>query len=182
MKYFKIIIIGFVLLFLISACKTEQIPEENTVKMGSTVTFDYASGFDNGTLFDTSFENIAREAGIYNPNRVYQPESIVIGKDPLLPALVDTMIGKKQDETLNLRLMPEQAYGRKIENSLSVIPRNLLSTQDIVIGEVILIATPEGSNIPVFVKEINEDNVTIDQNHPLAGEIIQFAIIIRGIE
>ena len=65
MKFPKIVLLCIVLLFLVSACKTiVDEPKEKIVELGKTITFDYAAGFDNGTLFDTSFETAAREAGI----------------------------------------------------------------------------------------------------------------------
>ena len=54
-----------VLLLLISACKTtEKEEKEPVVQFGKTIVFDYAAGFDNGTLFDNSLEAAAKEAVI----------------------------------------------------------------------------------------------------------------------
>ena len=170
-----------ILLFLVSACSTKQ--EERVVDYRKTITFDYASGFDNGTLFDTSFEVAAREAGIFDPNRIYGPERAVVGKDPLIPGLVEALLGMKEGETKNIRIPPNKAYGIKIENSTSILhERAFDNPENLKINEVVIIATPGGDRIPVFIKKIDRENITIDLNHPLAGEFIQFSIILRTIE
>jgi peptidylprolyl isomerase len=185
MQIMKIKTTMFVLFLLILAsCKNAgtQIIEEKTVKLGSVVTFDYAAGFDNGTLFDTSFEEAARQAGIYNPRRSYVPQRVEIGKDPLIAGLVQGLMGMKEGESKNLRIGPEKAYGATIGNSTQVLPRSAFENTNLEIGGMVVIATPEGDRLPVFISGLNEDNVTIDQNHPLAGEFIQFAVILRKIE
>jgi len=179
MRLIKAIALVFALVLMIAGCKPE--PQENTVEIGSTVIFDYAAGFDNGTLFDTSFEEAARQAGIYDPMRDYTPERAVIGQDPLLPALAEAMLGMKVGEAKNIRLVPEQAYGRKMENSTRIIERIMLSNPNASVGEIVII-TLEGKNIAAFVAETNEENVNVDLNHPLAGEAIRFAVIVRAIE
>ena len=182
MKISKVLILSFVLLFVIAGCKTTEKAQEKAVKSGSTITFDYAAGFVNGTLFDTSIEEVAKKADIFDPKMVYQPERVVIGKDPLIPGLMEALMGMKEGETKNVRIPPEKAYGRRIENATQVVSKSIFDQPEkLRVGGIIIIATPQGDRIPVFVKEINEKNVTIDQNHPLAGKTVQFAIIVRSV-
>ena len=182
MRFSKALILGFVLLIAISGCKTAEKKEEKAIKPGSTVTFDYAAGFVNGTLFDTSIEIAAKRAGIFDPSRIYQPERAVIGKDPLIPGLLEALMGMKEGETKNVRIPPENAYGLRIENATEVVSKSIFDQPEkLRVGGMIVIATPEGDRIPVFVREINEKNVTIDQNHPLAGKTVQFAVVVRSV-
>jgi len=183
MKPSKAVVLAFILLFLVSSCKKAEVPEEKVVKAGSAITFDYAAGFVNGTLFDTSIEEAAKKADIFDPNRVYQPENVVIGKDPLIPGLLEALMGMKEGEAKSARISPEKAYGLRIENATQVVSKSIFDEPDkLIVGGIIIINTPKGDRIPVFVKEINEENATIDKNHPLAGKTVQFAIIVRGIE
>lgn len=185
MKFANLIPFCILIIVLVSACKpAENVKEEKepVAEFGKTITFDYAAGFDNGTLFDTSFEEAAREAGIYNPNRVYEPVIIVFNKGSLFPGLEEAMLGMKQDDIKNIRIPPNKAYGLKIENSIRVLPKSLIKgTEEIEIGKMIEIVLPEGQRVPSYVKEIGEENITVDLNHPLAGEYIQFAIILKSI-
>src|SRR3989338_2301715 len=107
MKFSKIFPFCIVLLLLVSACKTaEKKEQEPVVEFGKTITFDYAAGFDNGTLYDTSFEDAAKKAGIYNPARAYKPVTIVLNKGALFPGLEEALLGMKADETKNIRIPP----------------------------------------------------------------------------
>ena len=185
MKFPKIALFCIVLLFLVSACKTiEEEPKEKIVEFGKTITFDYAAGFDNGTLFDTSFEIAAIEAGIYNPDRIYEPITLVYGEGTFFPGLEEALLGMKTDETKNVRIPPDKAYGVFIEDSIRILPKNSIKgTGEMKVGQIIDIVVSGGQRVPSYIKEIGEENITVElKNHPLAGEYIQFSIIVRSIE
>ena len=170
------------LLLLISACNAAE-PEEKVVEFGKTITFDYAAGFDNGTLFDTTFEVAAVEAGIYDSDRLYESVKVVYGKDPLFPGLEEVLLGMKEGETKNIRIPPNKAYGTKIENSTVILPKTTLDNhENLKINDIVTIVVAGNNRINTYVKEIGEENITLDINHPLAGEFVQFAIIVRSIE
>ena len=173
---------AFVLLLIsVSSCKTAE--KELTVGTGKTITFDYAAGFDNGTLFDTTFEIAAREAGIYDSRKVYQPVTLVYGRDPLFPGLQEALLGMKEGETKNVRIPPNKAYGEKIEGSTAVLPKTSVSNYETLkINDVVAIMDSKGNKINAYVKEMDNENVTLDLNHPLAGNYVQFSVILRGIE
>jgi len=181
MKSTIILIFSIAILLLISACKIVE--KEPVVEFGKKITFNYAAGFDNGTLFDTTFEVAAIKAGIYNPNRIYESIEIVYGKDPLFSGLEEALLGMKVGETKTVRVPPQKAYGTKIENSIRFLPKNTIDNyENLKINDVVTIVTPKGNTINTFVKQIGEENITVDLNHPLAGHYVQFAIIVEGIE
>ena len=171
----------FILLLLISACKIVE--KEPVVEPGKTITFDYAAGFDNGTLFDTSFETVAKEAGIYDPNRIYQPVKMVYGRGTFFPGLEEALLGMKAGDIKNIRIPPDKAYGAFIEGSIMVLPKDSIKGKgEIKVGQVIDIIIADGQSVPAYIKEIGEENITVDFNRPLAGEFIQFSIILKSIE
>ena len=174
------------LLLLVSACtgnKQDTAQKEPVVASGKTITFDYAAGFDNGTIFDTSFEDAAKKADIYDQNRSYRPIIIVYGKDRLVPGYEETLLGMKIGSIKNVRLPPEKAYGPYIVNSTLVVPRNKIKEQgELKIGSVITLVSPQGQKLRSYIKKLGDENVTVDLNHPLAGEYIQFSVVVRGIE
>ncbi len=96
------------------------------VDNGDCVDVDYIGRFtSNGTVFDTSYENIAKEYGIYNGNRTYQPLKIFVDTtgDKKLPGgyenyssgmikgFVKALVGMKEGETKNVTIPPKDAYG-----------------------------------------------------------------------
>jgi len=155
----------------------------NVVASGKTITFNYAMGFDNGTLFDTSFEEAAKKAGIYDPNRKYEPGKVIIGKTSLFPGLLETLLGMEEDQLRNVRIPPEKAYGNKIENSLRTLDiNNFDRPEDLFVTGIVLIRLDDKIDIPVYVREIRENEILVDLNHPLAGEFIQLSVHINKIE
>ncbi len=173
---------AFVLLLIsVSSCKTAE--KELVVEPGKTIAFDYAAGFDNGTLFDTTFEIVAKEAGIYDSGRVYQPVTLVYGRDPLFPGLQEALLGMKAGEIKNIRIPPNKAYGEKIEGSTAVLPKTSVSNYETLkINDVVAIVGSDGNRINAYVREIGSENVTLDINHPLAGQYVQFSIILGSVE
>jgi FKBP-type peptidyl-prolyl cis-trans isomerase 2 len=184
MKSPKIVLFCIVLLLLVSSCKTiEEEEKELIVEVGKTITFDYAAGFDNGTLFDTTFEAAAIEAGIYDANRIYQPITIEYGKGFLFPGLEESLLGMKADEIRNVRIPPNKAYGNKLENSTFTLNKTTINNYETLkINDIVTIVAPEGNKINTYVIEIMDDNILVDLNHPLAGEYVQFSIIVNSIE
>ncbi len=179
-----------ILLFLITAC-TQRNAQPNAsqeqkaliVEAGKTVTFDYAAGFVNGTLFDTSIEEAAKKAGIYDTNRAYQPVVIKYGTDPILPGYAEVLLDMKEGETRNAIIPPQKAYGEIIPNSTLSLPKSEIEGKgELNVGSVITLIGPKGNKVPVFVKEIGAENITVDLNHPLAGQTIQFSVVVRKIE
>ena len=89
----------------------------------------------------------------------------------------------KEEETKNIRIPPDKAYGTKIENSTRVLPKTTIDNyENLKIDDVVTIVDRDGNKINTYVKEIEEENIIVDLNHPLAGQYIQFAIILRSIE
>lgn len=183
----RLIVIAYctLLLLLISACSPKNPAEtkEIIVEPGRTVTFDYAAGFTNGTLFDTSIEEAAKKAGIYDPNKVYEAVTLKYGSDPLLPGYAETLLGMKEGEVKNIIIPPSKAYGTLRENSTIGLPKTKIQGQgDMRIGNVINIIGPNNEQVPLYIKEIGAENITLDLNHPLAGQYVQFSVIVRSIE
>jgi len=181
MKPTILLSLSMIILFSISACST--IEKEPVVDFGKTITFDYAAGFDNGTLYDTTFEIAAIEAGIYDPNKIYAPVSVVYGEDLLFAGLRDALLGMKENETKNVRVPPNKAYGTKIKNSTIVFPKTKFDNyENLKINDLVTIVSQDGRSVNSYVKEIGEENIVVDLNHPLAGYFVQFAILVRSIE
>ena len=95
----------------------------------------------------------------------------------------DVLLGMKEGEVKNVRIPPNKAYGIKVEDSIRFLPKSLVDNhENLKINDVVTIVSPDGARIGTYVKEIGEENITIDLNHPLAGEFIQFSIVLRSIE
>ncbi len=172
------------LLLLVSACGSK--PEEQktlVVEPGKTVIFDYAAGFTNGTLFDTSIEEAAKKAGIYDSAHPYQPVVLKYGSDPILLGYQEVLSGMKEGEARNALIPPGKAYGELRENATLSLPKAKIQGQgELRIGNLITILGPNNTQVQVYIKEVGNENITVDINHPLAGLPIQFSVVVRKIE
>ena len=89
----------------------------------------------------------------------------------------------KVGDIKNIRIPPDKAYGAFIEGSIMVLPKDSIKGKgEIKVGQVIDIIIADGQSVPAYIKEIGEENITVDFNRPLAGEFIQFSIILKSIE
>jgi len=79
-------------------------------------------------------------------------------------------------------LAPEEAYGARNEDIRHEFPRKELPPEvSPEVGQVLTLTSPEGQHIPARVVDVDEEKVTFDLNHPLAGQSLTFEIEIAGI-
>ena len=149
-----------------------------TVTRDDTVRIDYTGRLDDGTVFDTSQRTVAEETGLLaeDPNRTYAPLTIDLGDDSVIPGLQDELVGMKVEETKTVTIPPEDAYGEYSEDRVASYDRagfeEMLGDNELKMG--IEVQTEQG--LPGYVTEIGDDEVTVDFNHELAGETLEFEI------
>ncbi len=147
--------------------------DSSAVKVGDTVQVDYTGKLENETVFDTSIEEVAKQAGIYNANRTYEPLTFVAGAGQMIKGFDDGVIGMKVGEEKTITIPPEEAYGEYNESSILAIPlKELNMTRNPEIGETL--GDMYGNQFKVIA--VNDTHVTIDLNHELAGKTLIFDI------
>jgi|TARA_B100001971_G_C17871279_1_gene373371 FKBP-type peptidyl-prolyl cis-trans isomerase 2 len=179
----KFLLILIVFSIFIYGCQKQVLEDDGTVKTGDTVMVDYAGGYDNGTLFDTSILEAAEKAGIFNPDRVYEPIQFVVGQGQVIQGLDEALLGMADGDAKTVAIPPQNAYGLYDENQVVQIPLEEFGNEigDESVGQRLILDTPRGRSL-VLVRDLNEDIITLDFNHPLAGERLTFAIILRGVQ
>ncbi len=85
---------------------------ELTAQNGDTISVHYLGKFPGGKVFDTSMKSEAVKAGLYNPARDYKPLQVVLGKHQVISGFEEALVGMKINETKDITLPPEKAYGR----------------------------------------------------------------------
>lgn len=141
------------------------------VEKNNKVTIEYEGRFDNkdGEIFDTS-EGRA-------------PLEFVSGVGMVVPGFENAIIGMKKDEEKEIILKPEEAYGEPREELKQKIPREILpKEQTPEVGMMLVMATPEGQQMPAKIIDVNDKEITIDINHPLAGKTLYFKIKLKDYE
>ena len=111
------------------------------------------------------------------------PLEVIVGQNQLIQGFEKKILGLKAGNSKTFTLKPGEAYGEKSEEKIVTIPRNG-KFKDLELKEGALIyataptKTGEKKQIPVKVVSFDEKNVTIDYNHPLAGEELTFKVTI----
>ncbi len=134
-----------------------------SVQIGSRVTISYIGTLDNGRVFYSSDEN--------------GPMTVTIGADQIFPALELALIGMCAGETKNIVLSPVESYGpRRDDNLIKVERQSFPPHKKITAGKKLSIDFEGGSSRIMVVTDVNDTEVTLDGNHPLAGHALTFAL------
>ena len=133
------------------------------VKNGDTVRVHYHGRLTNGTTFDSSEGRDPLEFKV-------GAGMVIKGFDN---GVVDMTIGEKR--TLNIPV--EEAYGPKNDELIMEFPKeNIPSDLNPQVGMDLQMSNPQGQVFPVKVAAIGDTSITLDANHPLAGEDLVFDI------
>jgi FKBP-type peptidyl-prolyl cis-trans isomerase SlyD len=107
-----------------------------------------------------------------------------IGEEPLLylhgmgniiPGLEAALVGKSVGDKFNVSIEPAQAYGEIDPEMVQVVSKRMFEDMDLEVGMQFHADVSHGSGI-ITVTEIDGDDVTVDGNHPLAGETLIFDV------
>jgi peptidylprolyl isomerase len=140
----------------------------NQAKNGDTVKVHYRGRLENGRVFDTS------QGG--------PPLGLKIGTGKLIPGFEKAIIGMKIGNTKTITILPEEAYGPRY-NELVLDVKKSDFPEDIIpdIGKKLQLRQPAGDVVHAIITDINEDTVTLDANHALAGRRLTFDIELVAI-
>jgi peptidylprolyl isomerase len=127
-------------------------------KHGDTVRVYYRGKLQDGTEFDVSFDR--------------EPLQFTIGGGQVIPGFEEAVVGMNPGDSKTTELSVEKAFGPHREDMVAVVPKSQFANWDLepTVGERVPIPQPDGSPVEVTVTEVTESAVTLDANHPLAGE------------
>lgn len=114
------------------------------------------------------------------------PDSFVFGLDQnMIPAFMQALEGLKEGEKFDLKFAPKDAFGEQIDEYIVTFEKDLFmvdgqfDSERIKVRNVIEMMTAEGNRVPGEVVEVTDNKVTIDFNHPLAGQTIRYNGYVR---
>ena len=108
--------------------------------------------------------------------------SFLIGSGNIIPGLENALIDKAVGEKFDVSIKPEEAYGDYNEELIHQVPKTQFPPDvEIEAGMQFQGQTPDGQMTVVKVKEVKEDMVFVDNNHPLAGVHLNFAVEVSNI-
>jgi len=152
--------------------RSDVLAGANTAAKGDTVHVDYIGKLENGTLFDTSVESEARNAGLA-PRSSYEQLVFTVGAGQMITGFDEAVVGMREGEAKTVTLPPGKAYGNRNDKNVIVFPLdNIGNAESLKVGS----ALYANNGAIGTVIAINDQNVTVDFNHELAGKTLVFTI------
>jgi len=138
-------------------------------KTGDTVRINYTGTLNDGQQFDSS--------------QGREPLEFVVGSGQIIKGLDAAIPGMAVGDKKDVNVPCAEAYGEHNPEAKQAVPREQIPAEiPLEIGTQLQMQTPQGQVVPVTVAEVTEAEVTLDANHPLAGQDLNFAIEIVGID
>ncbi len=135
----------------------------DTIKTGNRVSVEYTGRLENGKVFDTS--------------RGKRPLSFEVGAGQMIKGFDDAVLDMALGERKTVTIPPEEAYGDKKDHLFISIPiANVPPDMKPEIGMMLSLTDKSGNPVPATITKIGEESVTLDINHPLAGQTLIFDI------
>ncbi len=110
-----------------------------------------------------------------------QPLTFLAGKGEIISGLEERMQGMKEGEKKTIEVPAAEAYGQKDPNLIQKVPREYFQGVELQKGMPLQAQTPEGQIINMVVLDFDDQTVTVDLNHPLAGKDLVFDVEIVSI-
>ncbi|MBK1726239.1 FKBP-type peptidyl-prolyl cis-trans isomerase [Halorhodospira neutriphila] len=99
------------------------------------------------------------------------------GNENIIPGLERALDGKEAGEQVNVTLEPGDAYGDRDERLIQNVPKDMFPEEaEVAVGNQFQAQGPDGSPILLTVTDVQESEVEVDANHPLAGETLNFDV------
>ncbi len=139
------------------------------VSEGTRVFLNFSVSLEDGSEVDTNFGG--------------DPVDFVVGDGSLLPGFERLLFGMLAGERQMFTVTPENAFGQPNESNVQHIDRDQFDDDvELEIGLVFSFADAAGGELPGMVIGIDDEEVTVDFNHPLSGRTILFDVLIHRVE
>ena len=143
----------------------------NTVTVGEStrVYLNFSVSLEDGSEVDTNFGD--------------ESVCFVVGDGSLLPGFERLLFGMSPGERQMFVVEPENAFGQPNDDNVQRVSRDQFDDEtELQIGLVYAFTDASGGELPGMVISFDDDEVTVDFNHPLSGRTILFDVMIHRVE
>ena len=137
------------------------------VEKGNKLKVEYTGTLEDGTVFDSSEKH-------------GQPLEFEVGTGQLIKGFDEGVIGMEKGEEKEITIPADQAYGQPRDELVQKVPKDKLP-EDIKEGALLISKLPNGQQIPAKIVKIEDKEVIVDLNHPLAGKTLKFKVKVLEI-
>ncbi|MBI2137112.1 peptidylprolyl isomerase [Candidatus Woesearchaeota archaeon] len=144
----------------------------DVLKKGDFVELDYTGRLaEDGVVFDTTFEDVAKKNGLFQEGTKYGPVKICLGQRQVIEGLDEGLIGRDIGKTYKFRIPPEGAFGQKDARLIQLIATSKFTKQEI--------APMPGLQVNIdgmlgTIRTVSGGRTLVDFNHPLSGKEIEY--------
>ena len=132
-------------------------------KSGDTVRIHYTGTLEDGTQFDSSDGR--------------DPLEFALGGGQVIPGFDSAVDGMAVGDNKSVTIPPEQAYGECHEQLVQQVQKSALpEDMEPAVGMQLQSQSPDGQVMNLVITEVADETITVDANHPLAGQTLTFAI------
>ena len=124
---------------------------------------------------------------IADRSRPGQPLEFIFGTGMLLPKFEAAIVGQEPGEKVSFTLAPADGYGEIVDDAIVDLPKTIfmvdgkLAEDILFVGSQIPMANAQGQRMLGVVKEIGDDTVKMDFNHPMAGKTLNFDVEVISV-
>ena len=136
------------------------------IDSGTTVTLHFSLTLENGHIVDSNFEA--------------SPATFTVGDGNLLPGFESPLMGLVDGDEREFSIPPENAFGQHNPQNVQAVERNNFEDGELELGTMFSFQNGDGE-LPGVVVEVQDNEVMVDFNHPLAGQIILFTVKIISV-
>jgi len=141
---------------------------EQRIGQNTEVTLHFALRLENGDTVDSTFDK--------------SPATFKVGDGSLLPGFEAALFGFKAGDKRTLEILPENAFGQPNPQNVQVIPRSQFKDMELSEGLLVIFNDAANTELPGVGKVFDDEQVTIDFNHPLAGKTLTFEVEIKDVK
>jgi peptidylprolyl isomerase len=141
---------------------------QQTARQGDKVSVHYKGTLDDGSVFDSSEGS--------------DPIEFTVGAREVIEGFDDAIVGMAVGDRKTENIPAERAYGEREDDLVFNVPRASMQPGfDVAVGDVVRVQLPDGHDAPMQIAALDDQTITLDANHPLAGKALTFELELVGI-
>jgi len=135
------------------------------IKKGDVIKVKYEGKFEDGEVFDSTELNGG------------QPLKFQVGLQQIISGFDKSVVGKEVGEEYEIKIEPVDGYGPVVPDLVKQVPRDQFpAAEEPELGKQVVLRHPEGFQRMATITKVDDENITLDLNHPLAGKTLNFKI------
>ncbi|WP_286240315.1 FKBP-type peptidyl-prolyl cis-trans isomerase [Neptuniibacter halophilus] len=134
---------------------------------GKTVTLHFAIKLEDGQIVDSNYDA--------------EPATFTVGDGNLLEGFEKALFGLEEGMEQTLKILPEDGFGMANPSNIQTLPRSQFEGIELEQGLVVSFSDPGNGELPGVIAEFDDQRVSVDFNHPLAGKKLDFEVRILKV-